>query len=144
MLDNTRPRISDSINVIGYVRHAPSSFDLIIDPFFPSFAPLISVDTIDGKTPANLLHEGKFMNCTGKLRLFDGNKIFIDSPSTYGFSGGPCFFTGNSDGWSFNGILNGATRLWNACTSLKGSNVFLDYYRTLNKTKALNNFKADL
>jgi hypothetical protein len=27
---------------------------------------------------------------------------------------------------------------------LKGSNVFLDYYRTLNKTKALNNFKADL
>ncbi len=111
MLDNTRPSSSDSINVIGYVGHALASFDLIIDPFFWSLAPLTSIDTFNGRTPDNLLQKGKFMNCTGNLRSYDDRKIFIDTPSTYGFSGGPCFFTTNSDGWSFDGVLNGATRL---------------------------------
>jgi hypothetical protein len=144
ILDNNRPPSSDSINVIGYVGHALASFDLVIDPFFSSLLPLISMDTFDGKTPANLLTEGKFMNCTGKLRAIDGPKMFIDTPSTYGFSGGACFFTAHHDGWSFDGILNGATRLWNVCTSLKHSHVFLAYYRTLNKTETRHNFKTDL
>ena len=71
------------------------------------------------------------MNCTGKLRLIDGRKLYIDTPSTYGFSDGPCFFTSNFGRWSFDGLLTGASRLWNVCTSLKDSRTFLDYYKKL-------------
>jgi hypothetical protein len=51
---------------------------------------------------------------------------------------------GNADQWSFDGVLNGATRLWNVCTSLRHSEAFIDYYQTLNKTKTQNNLKTDL
>jgi hypothetical protein len=138
ILDRSEPRSHSSVNVIGYVGRAPISFDLIIDPFFSSLTPLIRIDTVNGKTPSNVLHEHKFMNCTGKLRLIDGRKIYIDTPSTYGFSGGPCFFTSNTDEWAFDGLLTGASRLWNVCTSLKDSKAFLAYY------EKVNNIKTDL
>jgi hypothetical protein len=144
ILDNIQSISHNTINVIGYVDRAPLSFDLIIDPFFSSLTPLIHIDAINGKTPSHLLQTQKFMNCTGKLRLTDGRKIYIDTPSTYGFGGGPCFFTSNGDGWSFDRLLIGASRLWNVCISLKDSKVFLAYYRKLNENKQLNNLKDDL
>ncbi|CAF4033723.1 unnamed protein product, partial [Rotaria sordida] len=34
-----------------------------------------------------------------------------DTPSTYGFSGGPCFLSSNRNQWKFIGILTGASKL---------------------------------
>jgi hypothetical protein len=85
------------------------------------------------------------MNCTGTLRLMDHNKLYIDTPSTYGFSGGPCYLTSNVNQWEFTGILTGASRLWNVCTSLQHSNIFQYYYYEISQKKKQNNlFKNDL
>jgi hypothetical protein len=144
ILHNFQSISHTSINVIGYVDRSPLSFDLIIDPFFSSLTPLWSIDSVDGETPSDTLHPGKFMNCTGNVRLIDGRKIYIDTPSTYGFSGGPCFITSTSDGWSFHGILSSASRLWNVCISLKESKAFVAYYNELIKIKRPDNLKNDL
>jgi hypothetical protein len=144
---NNIPSISDrsSINVIGFVDQPPLSFDLIVEPFFSSLLPLISIDSINGTTPEKLLLAKRFMNCTGTLRLMDHNKLYIDTPSTYGFSGGPCFLTSNVNQSEFIGIFTGASRLWNVCTSLQHSNIFQYYYYEITQNKKQNNlFKNDL
>jgi hypothetical protein len=137
---NNIPSISDtsSINVIGFVGQPPVSFDLIVEPFFSSLLPLTSINSINGKTPDKLLLAKRFMNCTGTLRLMDRNKLYIDTPSTYGFSGGPCFLTSNVNQWEFIGILTGASRLWNVCTSLQHSNIFQYYYNEITQNKKQN------
>ncbi|CAF4580657.1 unnamed protein product, partial [Rotaria socialis] len=138
---NKNPKIpySSSINVIGYVGRPPTAFDLIVDPFFTSLSSLMAVNTINGKTPGNLLVNKKFMNCTGELRLTDDRKLFIDTPSTYGFSGGPCFLSTSKNEWEFSGILTGASKLWNACTALQHSNIFKHYYNEITKRKKTDN-----
>lgn len=136
--------LDTSVNVIGYVGRSPTSFDVIMDPFFSSLSPLMTVDSIEGKTPSNFLQEHTFMNCTGTLRLIDKQKMYIDTPSTYGFSGGPCFSLTNTNPWSFNGILIGTSRLWNVCTRLTESTTFWIYYDEYTRTKTLNNMKNDL
>ncbi|CAF3837219.1 unnamed protein product [Rotaria sp. Silwood1] len=134
-----------SISVIGFVGRPPVSFDLIIDPFFSSSSPLISIPAIHGKTPENFLLNNKFMNCTGQLRLIDSRKLFIDTPSTYGFSGGPCFLSSNRNQWEFIGILTGASKLWNTCTSLQHSTIFNYYYNEILLNKVEENvYKNDL
>ena len=135
------PTLHTSINVIGYVGRPPPAFDLIIDPFFSSLTPLMRIDSINEKTLSNMLHVGKFMNCAGNVRLIDGRKIYIDTPSTYGFSGGPCFIASGPDAWEFHGIMSGASRLWNVCISLKDSKTFMDYLNHLIKIKKENSKK---
>ncbi|CAF1931760.1 unnamed protein product [Rotaria magnacalcarata] len=130
---------SSSINVIGYVGRPPTAFDLIVDPFFTSLSSLMTVNTINGKTPENLLINKKFMNCTGELRLTDDRKLFIDTPSTYGFSGGPCFISTSKNQWEFVGILTGASKLWNTCTALQHSNIFKHYFSEIIKRKKTDN-----
>ncbi|CAF0901851.1 unnamed protein product, partial [Didymodactylos carnosus] len=122
---------ASSINVIGFVVRPPSSFDLIVDPYFFSHSPLISMDSVDGKKPENLLLTKQFMNCTGRLRLINPNRLFIDTPSTYGFSGAPCFTPTNAGERDFIGILTGTTKLWNKCTLLQKSTGFHYYYDKL-------------
>ena len=126
------------MNVVGYVGRAPAAFDVIIDPFFLSPTPLMAMEFINGKTPSNILIAGKFMNCSGKIRMKDGRKIQIDTPSTYGFSGGLCFVRTGIDPWQFYGIMSEASRLWNICISLKESRTFLDYINNSLKTKREN------
>ena len=134
-----------SINVIGFVSQAPMSFDLIIDPHYSSYSPLMSINSIDGKTPDKLLHDQTFMNCTGDLRLIDHRRLYIDTPSTYGFTGGPCFLTLNKDPYEFNGVLTGTTRLWNTCILLTKSSVFQWYYnRLISNSNQKNLLKIDL
>jgi hypothetical protein len=85
------------------------------------------------------------MNCTGKLRLIDDRKMYIDTSSIYGFSGGPCFSMTNANEWSFIGMFTGSSKLWNICNLLSQSAVFWSYYDvllTINKT--LLNLKNDL
>jgi hypothetical protein len=94
---NSPLKLHIPINTIGYVDHPPLSFDLILDPLFSSLTPLMKIDFINGKTPSDLLHLQKFMNCTGTLRLIDARKMYIDISSTYGFGGGPCFSITNTD-----------------------------------------------
>ncbi|CAF1081441.1 unnamed protein product [Rotaria sordida] len=120
-----------SISVIGFVSRPPVSFDLIVDPFFSSLSPLISIPAIHGKTPEHFFLHNKFMNCTGQLRLIDNRKLFIDTPSTYGFSGAPCVSSLNRNQWEFIGILTGASKLWNTCTSLPQSTIFNYYYNKI-------------
>ncbi|CAM4843340.1 unnamed protein product [Rotaria magnacalcarata] len=145
-LNNSQPISSgSSINVIGFVGRPPVSFDLIIDPFFSTSTPLISIPAIHGKTPEHFLLNNKFMNCTGQLRLIDNRKLFIDTPSTYGFSGGPCFLSSNRNQWEFIGILTGASKLWNTCTSLQHSTIFNYYYNEILFNKVEENvYKNDL
>ena len=69
-----------------------------------------------------------FMNCTGTLRLTDQRMLHIDTPSTYGFSGGPCFIPKHTGEWEFIGMLIGASRLWNKCTLLQQSVAFNFHY----------------
>ncbi|CAF4920806.1 unnamed protein product, partial [Rotaria sp. Silwood1] len=134
-----------SISVIGFVGRPPVSFDLIIDPFFPSSSPLISIPAIHGKTPEHFLLNNKFMNCTGQLRLIDNRKLFIDTPSTYGFNGGPCFLSSDRNQWEFIGILTGALKLWNTCTSLQHATIFNYYYNEILLNKVEENvYKNDL
>ncbi|CAF3913041.1 unnamed protein product, partial [Rotaria sp. Silwood1] len=134
-----------SISVIGFVGRPPVSFDLIIDPFFPSSSPLISIPAIHGKTPEHFLLNNKFMNCTGQLRLIDNRKLFIDTPSTYGFKCGPCFLSSDRNQWEFIGILTGALKLWNTCTSLQHSTIFNYYYNEILLNKVEDNvYKNDL
>jgi hypothetical protein len=94
-LNNTLPvSASLSVNVIGFVGRSPEAFDLIIDPYFSSYLPLITIKSINGKKHENLLSMYQFMNCTGTLRLTDQRMLYIDTPSaTYGFSGGSCFLS---------------------------------------------------
>jgi len=136
---NSPLKLRIPINTIGCVGQPPLAFDLIVDPFFSSLKPLMNIDSINGKTPSNLLHLQKFMNCTGTLRLIDGRKMYIDTPSTYGFSGGPCFSITDTNEWSFIGILQGASRLWNVCTLLPQSTILWSYYDELTRTKTLIN-----
>ena len=98
----------------------------------------MAMEFINGKIPSNILIAGKFMNCSGKIRMKDGRNIHIDTPSTYGFSGGPCFVRTGFDPWQFYGIMSGASRLWNRCISLKESRTFLDYINNSLKTKREN------
>ncbi|CAF3647044.1 unnamed protein product [Rotaria socialis] len=134
-----------SINVIGFVGRPPVSFDLIIDPFFSTSSPLIIIPAIHGETPEHFLLNNKFMNCTAQLRLIDNRKLFIDTPSTYGFSGGPCFLSSNRNQWGFIGILTGASKLWNTCTSLQHSTIFNYYYNEILLNKVEENvYKNDL
>ena len=136
---------SSTIGIIGFVGRPPDSFDLIINPFFSSFSPLISIPAIHGKRPEYFLLNNKFMNCTGKLRLINNKKLFIDTPSTYGFSGGPCFLPSRKNPWEFIGILTGASKLWNTCTSLQHSTIFSYYYNELILNKLKDNLdKNDL
>ncbi|CAF3906164.1 unnamed protein product [Rotaria sordida] len=136
---------SSSISVIGFVSRPPVSFDLIIDPFFSSLSPLISIPAIHGKTPEHFFLHNKFMNCTGQLRLIDDRKLFIDTPSTYGFSGAPCVSSLNRNQWEFIDILTGASKLWNTCTSLPQSTIFNYYYnKIVLNTVEDNVYKNDL
>jgi hypothetical protein len=123
--------VSLSVNVIGFVGRPPVSFDLLVNPYFSSYLPLIPIDSVNGKKPENLLLEYRFMNCTGTLRLKDQRTLYIDTPSTYGFSGGPCFIPTYTGEWDFIGMLTGASRLWNKCILLQQSTVFNSYYNDL-------------
>ena len=107
-----------SINVIGYVGTAPSSFDLIPDPLVFFRQSLKNLAIVNGKTPAQMMIPKTFVNCSGKLRYFDRKKIYIDTPATFGFSGGPCFLESSPNEWEFFGMLLGSTKLWNYCTLL--------------------------
>mgnify|MGYP002423777082 CR=1 FL=1 len=134
-LEQCRPVLNDSqltshsnINVIGYVERPPETFDMLINPSFTTQTPLMKLNSVHGKVPANILQIGTFMNCTGKVRLIRSNQIYIDTPSTYGFSGGPCFITSATNGWNFHGIMTGASRLWNVCISLTNSKAFHKYF----------------
>lgn len=98
----------------------------------------MAMELINGKTPSNILIAGKFMNCSGKIRMKDRRKIHIDTPSIYGFNGGPCFIGTGIDPWEFYGVMSGATRLWNICISLKESRTFLDYLNNSLKTRREN------
>ena len=69
-----------SINVIGYVGTAPSSFDLIVDPFIYLRSSLKSISVVNGEKPTEIMLANTFANCTGKLRFFDKKKLFIDTP----------------------------------------------------------------
>ncbi|UJR07106.1 hypothetical protein I4U23_011394 [Adineta vaga] len=113
-----------SINVIGYVGVAPSSFDLILDPLIHLRSSLKSISVVNGKTPAQIMLLDTFRNCSGKLRYFDKQKFFIDTPATYGFSGGICFVPSSSNEWEFIGILLGTTKLWNYCISLTTTSTY--------------------
>lgn len=131
-LDNSLPiSAPSSINVIGFVHRSPGSFNLIVSPSFSSFFPIISIDSVDEKTPEDFLLEEQFMNCTGTLHLTDQRMLYIDTPSTFGFGGGPCFIPYDSDEWQFIGILTGASRLWNRCTLLHQSTAFKSFYSHL-------------
>ena len=133
------------INIIGFAGQAPVSFDLIKEPHYFSYSPLMRINSIDSKTPDNLLNGQIFMNCTGDLRLIDHRRLYMDTPSTYGFSGGPCFFTLNKDPYEFNGVLTGTTRLWNTCILLTKSSIFQWYYNRLISNSNENNLlKIDL
>jgi len=85
------------------------------------------------------------MNCTGKLRSVDQRRMYIDTPSTYGFSGSPCFLTPNVNQWEFIGFFTGESRLWNMCTLLQHSTIFQYYYSEITKNKTQDNLsKTDL
>jgi len=119
------------INVIGFVGRSPEAFDLVINPYFSSYLPLVTMESINGKKPENFLSLHGFMNCTGNLRLADRCMLYIDTPATYGFSGGLCFLSKYTDEWEFLGLLTGASRLWNKCILLQESTVFKSYYNDL-------------
>jgi hypothetical protein len=57
---NSPLKLRIPINTIGYVGQPPLAFDLIVDPFFSSLTPLMNIDSINGKTPSNLLHLQKY------------------------------------------------------------------------------------
>ena len=131
-LDNSLPiSAPSSISVIGFVYQSPRSFALIVSPSFSSFFPTVPIDSVDGKEPEDLLPELQFMNCTGTLRMTDQRKLYIDTPSTFGFGGGPCFIPYDSGEWQLIGILTGASRLWNRCTLLHQSTAFKSFYNQL-------------
>ncbi|CAF1352172.1 unnamed protein product [Adineta steineri] len=111
-LDNDLPiRVSSAINVIGFVGRSPEALDLVIDPHFSSYLPLVTIESFNGKKPEQLLTMYQFMNCTGTLRLMDHRILYIDTPATYGFSGVLCFIPKYNDEWQFIGLLTGASRL---------------------------------
>jgi hypothetical protein len=118
-----------SINVIGYVGTVPSSFDLISDPLIYLGTPLKSISSVNGKTPTNLMLQNTFTNCTGQIRYFDNKKIYIDTPATFVFSGGPCILASNQNEWEFTGLLIGTTKLWNYCISLTATKTYSSYYK---------------
>ncbi|CAF4080537.1 unnamed protein product [Rotaria sp. Silwood1] len=78
-----------------------------------------------------------FVNCTGKLRYFVETKLYIDTPITFGFSGGPCFLQSNLNEWKFIGILLGTTKLWNYCVSLTTIATYYSYYNLLTNKQEL-------
>ncbi|CAF1653323.1 unnamed protein product [Adineta ricciae] len=107
-LDHTLPISAlTPVNVIGFVARSPETFDFIIDPHFSSYLPLITMKSANGKRPEHLLPMYRFMNCTGTLRLSDQHILYIDTPATYGFSGGVCFLPKDNDEWEFTGLLIG-------------------------------------
>lgn len=120
-----------SINVIGYVGTVPSSFDLIADPLIYLGASLKSISSVNGKTPTKLMLQNTFTNCTGHIRYFENKKICIDTPATFGFSGGPCILTSNQNEWEFIGILIGTTKVWNYCISLTDTKTYYSYDKLL-------------
>jgi len=126
-----------SINVIGYVGTAPSFFDLIPDPLIYLRASLKSITVVNGKTPTQLMLPNTFINCTGKVRYFDKIKLYIDTPATFGFSGGPCFLQSNPNEWEFIGILLGATKLWNYCILLTPTATYNSYYASFTNKQEL-------
>lgn len=126
-----------SINVIGYVGRAPSSFDLIPDRWITLQTSLKTIAEVNGKTPAQLMLPNTFVNCTGKLKYFEKNKLYIDTPATFGFSGGPCFLQSNFDEWEFVGILLGTTKLWNFCVSLTTTSTYNTFYSLFGKKQEL-------
>jgi hypothetical protein len=113
-----------SINVIGYVDTALASFDLILDPLIHLRSSLKSISVVNEKTPAQIMLPNTFANCTGKLRYFDKQKLFIDTPATFGFSGGLCYLQSNRNEWEFIGILLGTTKLWNYCMLLANTSTY--------------------
>lgn len=134
---NNNPIIpySSSINVIGFVGRPPTAFNLIVDPSLTSLLPFMTVDTVNGKTPEDLFFNKKFMNCTGTLRVTDDRKLFIDTPTTYGFSGAPCFTSINKNQLEFIGIVIDGSNLWNTCIILQHSRAFKHYYNAIIKKK---------
>ncbi|CAF3596414.1 unnamed protein product [Rotaria sp. Silwood1] len=126
-----------SINVIGYVGTAPSSFDLIPDPWIHRQASLKTITNVNGKTPAQLMLPYTFVNCSGKLRYFDEKKLYIDTPATFCFSGGLCFLQSNLNEWEFIGILLGTTKLWNYCVSLTTTATYNSYYNLFTNKQEL-------
>ncbi|CAF1520727.1 unnamed protein product, partial [Adineta steineri] len=80
-----------------YIDTAPSSLDLISDPLIHLRSLLKSISTVNGKTSTQIMLPDTFSNCTEKLRYFDKCKLFIDTPVTFGFSGGICFLQFNSN-----------------------------------------------
>ncbi|CAF3758462.1 unnamed protein product [Rotaria sp. Silwood1] len=100
-----------SINVIRYVDNVSSSFDLISDPWIHFQPSLKTITDVNGKIPAQLMLPNTFVNCTGKLRYFDETKLYIDTPITFGFSGGPCFLQSNLNEWKLIGILPATTTI---------------------------------
>ncbi|CAF4504064.1 unnamed protein product, partial [Rotaria sp. Silwood2] len=118
-----------SINVIGYVGIAPSSFDLIPYPLIYLRASLKSIAVVNDKTPTQLRLLNTFINCTGKSRYFDKTKLNIDIPPTFNFSGGLCFLQSNSNQWQFIAILLEATKLWNYCIPLTTTATYSSYYK---------------
>jgi hypothetical protein len=70
-----------------------------------------------------------FTICTGELHYFDKQKLYIATPATFGFSGGPCFLQSNSNEWEFIGILLGITKLWNYCILLTTTSTYNSHYK---------------
>lgn len=126
-----------SINVVGYVGTASPSFDLIPDPLVFFRQSLKNLATVNGKTPTQMMIPKTFVNCSGKLRYFDQKRIYIDTPATFGFSGGPCFLQSGPNEWEFLGILLGSTKLWNYCRLLSTTGTYNSYSKFFSNKQEL-------
>ena len=89
----------------------------------------------------------RFMNWTGMLRLSSRRTLYIDTVSTYGFSGELFFILRDASKKEFIGILTRAPRLWNKCILLQQSVAYNSYYKQITEhereQERLNNNKLE-